>query len=101
MAGKVYLLDHLCCANCAAKIERAVGELPQVEQAVVVFPTKQLRVQATDAEGLEQEIQKIARSYEPDIVVTDRDASRQRRRQAKQEADHEHEHHHEHASPCS
>ena len=110
MAGKVYLLEHLCCANCAAKIEKEVSRLPQVEDAVIVFPTKQLRVQTQQPEGLLEEIQKIARSYEPDIIVHDRDATQVRHEHHHHEHgetcscghDHEHEHHHhEHDETCS
>lgn len=39
-----YLLNNLHCANCAAKIERAVGEMPQVETAVLTFATKKLEI---------------------------------------------------------
>ncbi|MDO5548578.1 MAG: heavy metal translocating P-type ATPase [Eubacteriales bacterium] len=71
---KVYLLEELCCANCGAKIERAVNELPSVEEATLVFPTKQLRVTATNADGLREDIERIARGIESDIHVVDRDA---------------------------
>ncbi|WP_394273234.1 heavy-metal-associated domain-containing protein, partial [Butyricicoccus sp.] len=62
MASKVYLLEHLGCANCAAKIERDVGRLPQVEEATLVFATKQLRVKTNAPDGLTEEIQRIAQS---------------------------------------
>ncbi len=71
---KVYILESLGCANCGAKIEREVSELPNVTSAVLAFPTKQLRVTATDTDGLQDKIQQIARSYESEITVKDRDA---------------------------
>ena len=30
---KEYILDGLCCANCAAKIEKEVGDLSEVREA--------------------------------------------------------------------
>ena len=41
---KVYILENLGCANCAAKMERKIKELPEVEDAVITFATKQLKV---------------------------------------------------------
>ncbi len=94
MASKVYLLEHLGCANCAAKIERDVGKLAQVEEATLVFATKQLRVKTGQSDGLMEEIQRIAQSYEPDIIVSDRDG-------VKRAHTHHHEHHHhEHGEEC-
>ena len=34
MAKKVYLVENLDCANCAAKVEAALGALPEVQEAV-------------------------------------------------------------------
>ena len=44
MASKVYMMENLGCAHCASQIEQKVRQLPQVEEAVMVFATKQLRV---------------------------------------------------------
>ena len=72
MERKVYLLENLGCANCAAKIERKINELPGVQEATITFATKQLRITAEDPHRLIPEIQKIARALEPDILVTER-----------------------------
>ncbi|MDO5785952.1 MAG: heavy-metal-associated domain-containing protein, partial [Eubacteriales bacterium] len=97
MANKVYLLENLGCAHCAGKIEQEVQRLPQVEEAVMVFATKQLRVKTTKPEGLEETIEKIAQSYEPDITVQDRDAGKSH---GHHRHDHGHKHHHEHGEEC-
>ena len=98
MANKVYLLENLGCAHCAGKIEQEVQKLSQVEEAVLVFATKQLRVKTRESEGLEQTIEKIAQSYEPDIIVHDRDAGKSH---GHHHHDHGHEHHHhEHGEKC-
>ena len=48
---QVYVLENLGCANCAAKMERAINELPQVSEATITFATKQLKVTARDFDG--------------------------------------------------
>ena len=70
--NKVYLLENLCCANCAAKIEKKVSELPGIEAAVLTFPTKQLRVTAENPDEYFTQIQKIASAIEPDVVIKER-----------------------------
>lgn len=86
---KVYILQNLGCANCAAKIEQKINRLPGVEEATITYATKQLRITAEDPDALIPEIQKIANSVEPEIVITSRD-------QAEHEEHHHHEHHHHH-----
>lgn len=99
MERKVYLLENLGCANCAAKIERKINELPGVQEATITFATKQLRITAEDPHRLLPEIQKIARALEPDILVTER-----KKGGAKPHAEvHDHGHHehpHEHGTEC-
>ncbi|MDO4286584.1 MAG: heavy-metal-associated domain-containing protein, partial [Eubacteriales bacterium] len=95
MANKVYLMENLGCAHCAGKIETEVNQLPQVEEAVMVFATKQLRVKTTEPDGLEETIEKIAQSYEPGITVHDRDGGK-----SGGHHHHRHEHHHEHGEEC-
>ena len=70
---RVYILQNLGCANCAAKMEYKIKELPGVTYANVSFATKQLRLSAADHEALLPEIQKICTSIESDVVVVPRD----------------------------
>ena len=83
MEQKVYEIENLCCANCAAKIEAKINELPEVESAVIVFPTKQLRLTAEHPDELLDKITAIAQSVEPDVTF------------------HAEHHHHEHHEGCS
>ena len=68
---KTYILEHLGCANCAAKIERRVASLPGIEEATLTFATRQLRITAENPDAYLPQIQKIANSLEPDIQITD------------------------------
>ena len=95
MANKVYIMENLGCAHCAGKIEAEVRKLPQVQEAVMVFETKQLRVKTEQPEGLEQTIETIAQSYEPDVTVHDRDGGKSGGHHH-HDHEHEHEHHHHH-----
>jgi Cd2+/Zn2+-exporting ATPase len=69
---KVYILDGLDCANCAAKIETKLRQLPGVEYASVSFPTKQLRLSANNQEAMLPQIQKICTDIEGGITVIPR-----------------------------
>lgn len=98
MARKVYLIDNIDCANCAAKIERKINQLPQVQEATLTFSTKQLRITADDPDSLIPEIQKLAASIEPGVIITERN---RRRRPQNTNEHHEKEHpHHEHDDDC-
>lgn len=69
---KTYKLRDLDCANCAAKMENAIGKLPEVSSVTVSFMTQKMTVEyadgAEEAEALKQ-IRKIIRRVEPDCEV--------------------------------
>jgi len=66
---RIFLLDHLGCANCAAKMEQKINALPGVEEAVITFVTRQLRLRAEDPDSLLPQIREICASIEPDVQV--------------------------------
>ena len=66
MPKKLYTIEGLCCANCAAKAEAAMNRLPQVESAVITFATRQLQVTAPDPDALLPQLQAVLSSIEPD-----------------------------------
>ena len=67
---RIYILDNLGCANCAAKMERRIRELPGVKMATITFATKQLAVAADDQDRLLPEIRRICASIESEVTVT-------------------------------
>ena len=69
---KIYILENLGCANCAAKMEERIQKLPGVKMAAITFATKQLAVAADDTEHLLPEIRKICTSIESEVVVRER-----------------------------
>ena len=56
---KIYILEGLDCANCAAKMESKIQELPGIHEANLVFATKQLKIVADDPDSLVPQMQKI------------------------------------------
>lgn len=70
---KAYRLEGLGCASCAAKIEKEVGELPQVISAKVNFAAAKLRVEADKAvfAELKPTIQAIVKRHEAKTKVCD------------------------------
>ena len=82
---KAYTLDHLDCANCAAKIESKFNALPEVESAVIVFATRHLRLTAKDPDALIPRLEAMGRTVEADFTIVPAHAV----------------HNHDHHGPCS
>ncbi len=100
MSKKTYILENLGCANCAAKIEKKITELPGIDEAIITFATKQLRLTAENPDQYIEQIEAIARSVEPDIRIVER-----KRGVAKTQGHHANhcscsEHHHENHCGC-
>lgn len=68
---KVYRLEELDCANCAAKMERAINELPGVEKATVNFMAQKLVLTAEESRYQEilQKVEEAIRRVEPDCRI--------------------------------
>lgn len=69
---KVYKMIDLDCANCAAKMENAIKDLPEVEDAAVSFMTQKLTIKApdgTDIDALMEKVVKICSKVEPDCKI--------------------------------
>ena len=103
MTSKVYIMENLGCANCASKIERKIDSLPGVQEVSITFSTRQLRLTAENPDTFLPEIQKIANSLEPDIIITERKRRVSRHSAAAPEHEncscgHDHEEHHESCS---
>jgi Cd2+/Zn2+-exporting ATPase len=70
---QVYVLENLGCANCAAKMERKIQQLPQVDFASITFATKQLQVVTNMEAELLPVFQDICSSIENEVVVSKKD----------------------------
>ena len=68
---KTYLLDGLCCANCAAKIERGIAAIEGVTNASVSFLTTKLVVEGVDnkMDEIIEAAMNVVKKIEPDVEV--------------------------------
>jgi len=68
-------LEGLHCANCAAKIERAVGALPFVESANLIFIKHTIKIVVKDGFNgdLETILRDIVHKFESHVVVSERE----------------------------
>ncbi|HKL79098.1 MAG TPA: heavy-metal-associated domain-containing protein [Mobilitalea sp.] len=66
-----FRLEGLGCANCAAKMEKAINELDGVIEATVNFITTKMVIVGEDEKMPEiiAKVEKIIKKIEPDTVV--------------------------------
>ncbi len=97
---KKYSITGIDCANCAAKLESKMNELPQVEDVVLTFATQQLLVVAENPDEVLPELQQLADKMEPGTKIGP--LSRKRNTGSGSHGhEHHHEHHHEHEESCN
>ena len=110
MEQKVYIMQNLGCANCAAKMEAKFNALPEVQEATVTFATKQLRLTAEEPDSLIGKLTEIAQSVEHEVVIVPRDGhhhepAHEQKHECGCGHHHDHEcscgHHHDHDHACS
>lgn len=68
---KVFKLEDLDCANCAAKMQRAIKDIDGVNDATVNFLTQRLTLDADDArfDSILCEAARVVRKIEPDCKI--------------------------------
>ena len=68
---KIYKLDEIDCANCAAKLERAVSKIDGVKEANVNFVAQKMSLEVDDdrAEQVLAEVKKVCARLEPDCAL--------------------------------
>ena len=68
-----YRVNNLCCANCAAKMERAINKLSGVKEASISFMNLRLTVETdgtVSEEELEKELNSAVKKYERNGSLT-------------------------------
>ena len=68
---KRYVIEDLCCANCAAKMEDAIRKIEGVQAANINFLTQKLTLEAEEAdlEAILDQAERAIRKIEPDCVL--------------------------------
>lgn len=71
---RVYILEDLDCAHCAAKIETDVAGLAGVESAAISLMAQKLTVNCSEdiKDTLTADVKKIVAKYEPDVEVIEK-----------------------------
>lgn len=68
---KVFKLEDLDCANCAAKMERAISEMEEVNSVSVNFMTQKLTIDIADDkfDATMKQVEKAMKKVEPDCSI--------------------------------
>ena len=68
---KIFKLEDLDCANCAAKMERAVSKLDGVDAVNVSFMTQRMSIDADETrfDEIMDNVVKTCRKIEPDCKI--------------------------------
>ena len=68
---KVYKLEDLDCANCAARMERAIAKIDGVDAVSVNFLTQRMALEADESrfEEIMERVVKACRRVEPDCRI--------------------------------
>ena len=68
---RVYILEGIDCANCAAKMEEAIKKIDGVNDASVSFMTQKLTIDAADDrfDAIMDEVEKVCAKVEPDMKI--------------------------------
>lgn len=68
---KVFRLENLDCANCAAKMERGIQKISRVTYASVSFMTQKLTIEAEDTtfDQVMDEVVRVCKKVEPDCII--------------------------------
>ena len=72
---KVFAIEGIDCANCAAKIEDKINRMKNIEEANLNFMMGKLSIEfklSTDEEVEEimEEVRKLVKKLEPDAVIS-------------------------------
>ena len=93
---KKYSITGIDCANCAAKLEAKMNELPEVESVTLSFTTQQLYVEAENPDETVKALQALADKVEPGTEIG---SLKRGKRKAKAHS-HEHHHHYDDDGDC-
>ncbi|WP_346893358.1 heavy metal translocating P-type ATPase [Clostridium sp. UBA871] len=90
----VIILEGLCCANCASKIEKESQNITNVSSAVVDFVAQKLILEVennSDKDNIVELVKQIVKTIEPDVKVYVEEGNQNRKQRS-----HAHNHDHEH-----
>ena len=70
---KVFKLQDLDCANCAAKMERGINEIDGVNEASVNFMSQKMIIDAEESsfDKIMKQVKKIIKKVEPGCAIVE------------------------------
>lgn len=68
---KIYQLEELDCAHCAAKMQEAIGKIDGVESVVISFLQQKMVLEAEESklDAILNEASRIIKKIEPDCSI--------------------------------
>jgi len=101
-----FILEGLCCPNCAAGIEKDINKLKWVDTASLDFVMKKLTIEISEAAFINEaeimkQINKIARNHEPDILVKELNSGKNSLNGGCKENNHTHDNNNIHDKNCA
>ncbi len=113
---RIYFIEGLDCANCAAKLERHLNEIPYFDDVIIDFMAKKLIITVKDESSLKNGLivaETVIDRVEPGVTISEKQKKEKKRRQTTSEHhhgescscghdhhDHGHEHHHGESCGC-
>ena len=70
---RTYIIEGLDCANCAAKMERRIQAMSEIQAASITFATRQLRFAANNPEELVPQLEEICRTIDDEVSLVPKD----------------------------
>ena len=72
---KVYSIEGIDCAHCAAKIENKINKMKNIEEVNLNFMMEKLSIEFKvstdeDVEEIMDEVRKLVKKLEPDAVIS-------------------------------
>ena len=64
---KVFKLEGLNCAHCAAKIEEKVGKVEGVKSVMINCMTTKMTLESENMEEIVEKVKKLVNEVEPDV----------------------------------
>ncbi len=74
--SRIYYVQNLDCAHCAAEMEEKLARLPRMERADITYATKQLRVTCPHPDQMRETFQQVCRTIDDDVRVLQQEDSK-------------------------
>lgn len=95
-----FIIKNLDCAHCAAKIEEAIKNLDGIDEAILNFPMRKIKIKGNINEDMLVKINKLADKIEAGVKITSLSHQHDNNDEATLCHKHNHEHHNHNHCEC-